>query len=105
MLFDFLCPKDGVFEELVKPDVKQVPCPRCNASSQRQISPVRIDKYGMALQSGASPTSIDYFDRIHRERKAIEERNERNHGDYGPAAGSDGGSGFRIPRDSDLSDV
>lgn len=103
LMFDFLCPSDGAFEELVKSDVKQIPCPKCGVNAVRQISPVRIDKYAMSLQDGASPTSVDYFDRIHRERKAIEERCEREHGDYGPAAGGDGGRGFVIPTDSDLS--
>jgi hypothetical protein len=46
----------------------------------------------MALASGATPTSIDHFERIHRERKAIEEKSFRNNGDYGTHAGSDGGA-------------
>jgi hypothetical protein len=57
----------------------------------------------MALGTGATPTSVDYFDRIHRERKVIEERNERNHGDYGTEAGGDGGRGYPIVHQLDLS--
>lgn len=46
----------------------------------------------MAMQDGATPTAIDHFERVHRERKAIEERSYREHGDYGTHAGSDGGA-------------
>lgn len=99
ILFDFLCPTHGLFEDLVNPDIHQVPCPRCKANASRQISPVRIDKYDMATQSGATPTSIDHFERLHRERRAIEDKNHSNHGDYGPMAGSDGGAGYPIVGD------
>lgn len=90
-MFDFECPKHGVFEDLVKSSVRETPCPQCKAPAPRIISPVHIDRIGMALQSGASPTSIDYFERIHRERKAIEDKSYSEHGDYGNHAGSDGG--------------
>jgi hypothetical protein len=53
---------------------------------------VKIDKLGMALQDGASPTSIDYFERIHRQRKKIESAKYAEHGDYGTHAGGDGGA-------------
>ncbi len=91
MMFDFECPVHGYFEELVKPDIRQIPCPQCSAPASRQISPVKIDKIGMALQDGASPTSIDYFERIHRQRKRIENAKFEAHGDYGTHAGGDGG--------------
>jgi putative FmdB family regulatory protein len=88
ILFDFLCAEHGLFEELVKPEIHQAPCPKCGSSAQRQISAVRIDKTGMALQDGATPTSIDHFERVHRERRRIEEKTYREHGDYGPSAGA-----------------
>lgn len=37
----------------------------------------------------ASPESIDYFEKVHKQQKAIEERYEREHGDYGPRPGAD----------------
>lgn len=92
LMFDWQCPIHGTFEALAKSDVRKIPCPNCQAPANRLISPVRIDKVGMALQEGASPTSIDYFERIHRDRKRIEERKYAEHGDYGTHAGSDGGS-------------
>ncbi len=88
ILFDFECPSGHRFEELVKPDMRQAPCPECGESAQRQISAVRIDKLAMAV-NGDSPTAVDYFDKVHRERRAIEERHHANHGDYGKPAGAD----------------
>lgn len=90
-MFDWHCPAHGLFEDLAHSDTRQTPCPRCGELADRQISAVRIDKSAMAMASGATPTSIDHFERIHRERKAIEERSYREHGDYGTHAGSDGG--------------
>lgn len=53
---------------------------------------MRIDRWGMALQPGATETSIAYFERAHKQRKAIEEKRFRDHGDYGSHPGSDGGA-------------
>lgn len=91
-MFEFECPKHGIFEDLVKSSVRCTPCPQCQSSALRQISAVRIDKSAMALADGATPTSIDHFERVHRQRRVIEEKNYANHGDYGTHAGSDGGS-------------
>jgi hypothetical protein len=89
ILFDFDCAAHGRFEELVKPDVMQAPCPVCVQNAPRQISAPRIDHYRMALSDSASPESIAKFDRMHRERKAKEDKAEAAHGDYGHAAGAD----------------
>lgn len=90
-MYDFLCAEHGLFEDLVNPEIHQAPCPKCGTNAKRQISAVRIDKTGMALQDGATPTSIDHFERVHRQRRAIEERAFERNGDYGVHAGSDGG--------------
>lgn len=92
ILWDFECPECGVFEELAKPSEKTARCPRCQSAAPRIISPVRIDRMGMAVQDGATESSIKYFERAHRQRKAIEDKRFAAHGDYGPAAGSDGGN-------------
>lgn len=89
ILFDFECAKHGRFEDLAKPDVRQVPCPKCGRDAQRQISPVRIDRLRIATTAGASPESIAYFDRVHRQQKAIEDRKYDEHGDYGHRPGAD----------------
>ena len=90
ILFDFACTKCGnVFEELAKPANYWSKCPKCGANSRREISPVRIDHTNMACSSSASPGSIDHFDRVHKQRKVIEEKRFRDHGDYGKPAGAD----------------
>jgi len=94
MLFDFLCPSGHEFEELVYNTEYCYECPQCGLIGKRQLSVLRIDRSGMSLRSGATPTSIDHFDKLHRQQKAIEERAEREHGDYGVAPGGDGGRSY-----------
>lgn len=92
IMFDFHCAScDATFEELVQPDIRELQCTRCGATARRQISAVRIDRLGMAASGDGFPGAEDYFAKVHRERKAIEDRHYSNHGDYGSAAGSDGG--------------
>jgi putative FmdB family regulatory protein len=88
MMFDFVCSCGNEFEELTGRD-DPVSCPDCGALASRTISPVRIDRTAIALTKGASPESIAHFDRIHRERKAIEEKRYERNGDYGHGSGSD----------------
>lgn len=88
ILFDFLCEQHGLFEELVKPDIHQAPCPKCNQNAVRQVSAPHIDYESLALGVGATPTSIDRFEKVHRQRRRIEERSYERHGDYGPSAGA-----------------
>lgn len=89
IFFDFECPCCNTqFEELAK-DGWQILCPSCNSDAKRMISPVRINKLDMAMSGSASPESLNYFDKVHRERKAIEDKKYHEHGDYGSAAGAD----------------
>ena len=90
LMFDFKCNGCGAeFEDLVESAVRVAPCLKCGANADRQISAVRFDRLKAAASGDGMPGAVDYFDRVHRERKAIEERKEREHGDYGPAAGAD----------------
>jgi putative FmdB family regulatory protein len=90
ILFQFACTKCGnSFEDLAKPGDYWCKCPECGANAKREITPVRIDNTAFATQEGATPTSIDRWDRMHQQRKKIEEKRMRDHGDYGKAAGSD----------------
>lgn len=91
ILYDFECPHCGVFEDLVKSSEHSVPCPKCHAPAKRLISPARINLLAMALSDSASPEAISHFEKVHRQRKAIEDRAFQEHGDYGTAAGGDGG--------------
>lgn len=90
-LYDFECPQHGLFEDLVNTQTFECPCPKCNAPARRTISPVRINLLAMATSSSASPESINHFEKIHRQRKAIEDRCFADNGDYGHAPGCDTG--------------
>jgi putative FmdB family regulatory protein len=90
ILFDFRCTGcDRIFEDMVKPSEYWTHCPHCSANAQRILSPVRIDRTRIALTENASPESVRHFDRIHKQRKAQEEKTYADHGDYGKTAGSD----------------
>lgn len=84
IMYDFECMACfHTFEDLCPMDTDYVSCPMCDYLAHKQISPVRIDHSAMALSPSASPSSIKHFDRIHRQRKAIETKIKREHGDYG----------------------
>lgn len=88
MMFDFECQGGHRFEELVSSSTRKIACSYCGDPAYRQISPVRLDYTSMAMTDGME-TAACRFDRSHRERRAIEERNYNNHGDYGKPSGSD----------------
>lgn len=91
IMYDFSCYHcKRLFEDLVPSDSRVADCPYCGSHAGiRQISPVRINKLDMAMSESASPESLNYFDKVHRERKAIEDKKYHEHGDYGSAAGAD----------------
>jgi putative FmdB family regulatory protein len=87
---DFHCTDcDRIFEEFTDSAMTHIPCPQCSAPARRILSAVRIDRSAIALTAGASPESIAHFDRLHQQRKIIEEKTFKEHGDYGKAPGSD----------------
>jgi putative FmdB family regulatory protein len=90
IMFDFECEMCGKrFEDLVPATWPAQNCPACGFQAKKLISPVRINKLDMAMSGSASPESVNYFDKVHRERKAIEDKKYHEHGDYGSAAGAD----------------
>lgn len=90
ILFQFACTECGLsFEELTKPVDYWSKCTQCGANAQREIMPVRIYHTAMAASESASPETLRHFDRVHNQRKAIEEKRFRDHGDYGKPAGAD----------------
>lgn len=89
MFFDFHCTECGLTtEDFVSTETMTIPC-ACEGTAGRILSAVRIDRTRIAASGSASPESIAHFDRIHQQRKTIEEKCMREHGDYGKAAGSD----------------
>ena len=91
ILHDFKCSEcNHTFEELVKSGVTQIPCPECEETANRvMLKAPRIDWLSMGAQANASPEFIDHFEKVHRQQTKIEEARETEHGDYGPAPGSD----------------
>jgi putative FmdB family regulatory protein len=72
ILFDFECPDDGVFEELVQSDDRVTPCPKCGKESMRLISNVRIDWRNMGVSSDF-PTCADKWEKMQRQKSRQEE--------------------------------
>jgi putative FmdB family regulatory protein len=90
LMYDFRCKFcHHLFEDLVKSDVFRIQCPKCGETALRIISCPRVNKTAMAVQDGATETSIKHFERIHQQQKAKEEKSFREHGDYGKSPGSD----------------
>lgn len=93
-LYDFECEDGHVFEELVDLEYRRGCCATdawcsCGKPAKVLMPAPRIDRSRIALSASASPESIAHFDRVHRQRKAIEEKRFADHGDYGKSAGSD----------------
>lgn len=75
---------------MAKSDIYQIPCPDCEATARRVILRApRIDMLAMAQGENAPPGAVDYFERVHKQQRVIEERSEMEHGDYGPRPGAD----------------
>ncbi len=87
--YDFHCTECGTtFEEFVESAETEHAC-ECGSTAGRILSAIRIDRSAIAVTLGASPESIAHFDRVHQQRKTIEEKTMREHGDYGKMPGSD----------------
>jgi len=89
LLFDFRCQQcTSVFDDMVKPDVYEAPCPKCGGTGTRLISAPRIDpRMGV---DPSFPTMGDKWARVREQRKIYEERREREHGpDSWGSAGAD----------------
>lgn len=96
ILFDFECKHCGsVFEELVRSDVREFNC-ECGHAAKRIVSGTHLDYQGMATSGDGMETAADRFDRMHRQRKAIEERSYREHGDYGAQPGGDSSRSYQL---------
>lgn len=64
-------------------------CPECSGRTTQIIRHApKLDWLGMAQGDNAGPEFIDRFEKVHKDRKAHEDKIDREHGDYGPAAGS-----------------
>ena len=87
--FSYKCTNSHYHDAFIKNTVTEHECPECGEMAKRCIRHApKLDWLGMAQGNSAGPEFIDRWDKMHKDRKAHEERTETEHGDYGPAAGS-----------------
>lgn len=80
MFFDFRCVDcEQKFDDLVKPDVQQAPCPNCSGIGKRLVSAPRLDPK-MGLDPEGNPTMGDRWAKIRKQRALIEKKHYKEHG-------------------------
>ena len=83
MIFEFRCSAcDAITDELVQPEVHEIPCSACGAPAKRIISAVRIDWQSFVHGPNATTGAIDKWDRMRKQKVGIEKRNMERHGSY-----------------------
>lgn len=88
-IYEFRCPLGHVTERYIDEAEASITC-ECGELAVKAIcTPPRIDRLGIGAQKSASPESIAYFDKVHRQQKAHEEKQVAEHGSRGAAPGSD----------------
>jgi hypothetical protein len=64
-------------------------CTECAGTTEKiLLQAPKMDWSAMAQGANAGPEFIDRWEKNHKQQKQIEEKCQRNHGDYGPAPGS-----------------
>ena len=98
ILHDYRCQECALVEErFVNVDETQVECAACGAVANRvTLTAPKPDWAGLAMGANASPEAIKRFERTHTQQRDKELKHKREHGDYGPAPGSDGGNGYSV---------
>lgn len=88
--YSYTCTACGERFDAYKPmaERKTHDCPECGATAKQRMVPVNFDNMSMGCDP-AMPTSSDKFDRMMRQQTEKEKKAYREHGDYGPAPGSD----------------
>jgi putative FmdB family regulatory protein len=92
ILFDFRCLScNNVFDDMVKPNVYEAPCPECGSSNvTRLMSAPRLDPR-MGLDPEGNPTMGDKWAKIRKDRARQEKAHYEKHGtDMTPGADTSG---------------
>lgn len=80
ILYDFRCKTcDHKFDDMVKSDVFQLPCPECGSEAKRLISTPRLDPR-MGLDPEGNPTMGDKWAKVREQRAKIEKKHYEEHG-------------------------
>ena len=78
IFFDFRCTGcNSRFEQMVKPDVKTIPCPTCGSESRRLISAPTISLSGT---DPAFPGEYEKWEKKRRKKAAEDKKFYDNHG-------------------------
>ena len=82
-IHDFRCDSCGhVRAELVKWDVKNLPCPKCDNDSKRVFLKLAKPNYlAMGAQENVSPEFKERFDKMHRKETKRQQSFEKEHGE------------------------
>jgi putative FmdB family regulatory protein len=87
LMFDFRCQDCGnTFDDLVKSNIFEAPCPECSGNGTRLISTPRFDPR-MGLDPEGNPTAGEKWAKIRRQRAKQEKAHFEKHGtDMTPGA-------------------
>jgi hypothetical protein len=93
ILHDFRCVECRHTEEhFVSSDTQSVACERCGGHAGKIFLELAKPHWAALAQGdNASPEAINRFERIHKQQTAKENKSYKEHGDYGPAPGGQGG--------------
>ena len=81
VVYDYRCEScDRIEERFVRRSEADEQSCECGNSMRRLASVGHLD-----WDSLSSPEAISRFDRVHRQKKALEDKSYREHGDYGGA--------------------
>lgn len=87
--YSFKCHTCGHYHDAFVKRGTRPHCPDCNGETKQVIRYApKLDYLGMGAQKNAGPEFIDRFEKMHKDRKAHEDRKDRDHGDYGTMAGA-----------------
>ena len=82
-IYDFKCNEcDNVTEHIVRMSVESLPCPDCGADTVRLIGCPNLSISNLAAGASATVDSIDKWDKMRKQKMAIEQKNQDNHGTY-----------------------
>lgn len=83
--YEYTCPKCGhEFERFCKLSERlDQKCGKCDNIGRPQVrTPARPNWTALAMGDSASPEAIKRFDKMHRDKKAKEDKAMREHGSY-----------------------
>ena len=82
-IYDFKCNEcDAVHEHFAGMDEKIGVCDTCGEPTTRLIGCPNLSISSLAKGDSATPDSIDKWEKMRKQKMAIESKNQENHGTY-----------------------